>query len=100
MPLKKGSSEKVISENIAELRRAGHPAAQAAAIAYREAGEKKDMGKKYDQKGGMGASCPAGRMSKKDGDASGIEKVNKMKGSWGLGDVMGESDRDNKPKKK
>lgn len=41
MPLKKGSSAKVRSENIAELRRSGYGAKQAAAIAYREAGEKR-----------------------------------------------------------
>lgn len=34
MPLKKGSSRKVISENIATERRAGKPRAQAVAIAY------------------------------------------------------------------
>lgn len=37
MPLKQGSSRKVISENIAELVKAGHPQAQAVAIAYHEA---------------------------------------------------------------
>lgn len=41
MPLKQGSSAKVRSENIAELRRSGYGAKQAAAIAYREAGEKR-----------------------------------------------------------
>ncbi len=39
MPLKKGSSQATISKNIAELRRAGHPAKQAAAIAYDKAGK-------------------------------------------------------------
>jgi hypothetical protein len=34
MPLKSGSGAKARSENIAELRRAGHPAKQAEAIAY------------------------------------------------------------------
>lgn len=37
MPLKEGSSHEVISENIAELIRAGHPPDQAAAIAYSKA---------------------------------------------------------------
>jgi hypothetical protein len=37
----KGSSKDVISGNIAELRRAGHPEAQAVAIAYKTAGEGK-----------------------------------------------------------
>lgn len=39
MPLKSGSSQKTISENIAEMIRAGHPRAQAAAAAYRKAGQ-------------------------------------------------------------
>jgi len=39
MPLQQGSSRKVIGENIAELERAGHKPSQAAAIAYKEAGE-------------------------------------------------------------
>lgn len=39
MPLEKGSSQKVISANIAELVKAGHDPDQAAAIAYKEAGK-------------------------------------------------------------
>jgi 8-oxo-dGTP pyrophosphatase MutT (NUDIX family) len=39
MPLEQGSSEEVISRNIAELIKAGHPRDQAAAIAYKEAGK-------------------------------------------------------------
>jgi hypothetical protein len=35
MPLNKGKSDKARSENIAELRRSGYPADQAAAIAYK-----------------------------------------------------------------
>ena len=41
MPLKKGSSKKVISENIRELRHAGHPEKQAIAIAMHQAGKSK-----------------------------------------------------------
>lgn len=41
MPLKVGKSKKVISRNIAEMVRAGHPVKQAAAAAYRKAGKKK-----------------------------------------------------------
>lgn len=47
MPLREGSSDEVISANIAELIRAGHPRDQAVAIAYRKAGRsrKDDMHK-------------------------------------------------------
>ena len=41
MPLKRGRSQKTISENIAKLRHEGYPADQAAAIAYRVAGKSK-----------------------------------------------------------
>lgn len=43
MPLQKGSSREVISANIKELVNAGHDPKQAAAIAYREAGEDCDL---------------------------------------------------------
>jgi hypothetical protein len=46
VPLKKGKSAKIKSENISELRRAGYPQKQAVAIAYSEAGEKKSKSKK------------------------------------------------------
>lgn len=39
MPLKSGSSKKVISENIGELISSGHKPNQAAAIAYSKAGK-------------------------------------------------------------
>jgi hypothetical protein len=42
MPLKRGNSDAVRSENIAELVKAGHPIKQAVAIAYRVSGEAKD----------------------------------------------------------
>ena len=41
MPLKKGSSKKVISQNIRTEMHAGKPQKQAIAIAYRKAGKKK-----------------------------------------------------------
>ena len=46
MPLRKGSGKAVISANIAELIRAGHPKDQAVAIAYKKAGKSKKKGKK------------------------------------------------------
>ena len=45
MPLKKGSSEKIFSKNVAEMIKAGHPLKQALAAAYqvqRESKKKND----------------------------------------------------------
>ena len=41
MPLKKGKSDKVVSENIRELRQSGRPEKQSIAIAMSEAGRSK-----------------------------------------------------------
>ena len=41
MPLKKGSSKKVVSSNISELRHSGYPQKQAIAIALSNARKKK-----------------------------------------------------------
>ena len=49
MPLKSGTSDKVVQYNIAELRRSGRPEDQAVAIAYSKAGRSKktkDIAKK------------------------------------------------------
>jgi hypothetical protein len=46
MPLKKGSSKKVISENIATEIRSGRKQSQAVAIAYSEAGKSRKKGGK------------------------------------------------------
>ena len=57
MPLEKGKSSAVISHNIEEMRRAGHPAAQAEAAAYREAG--KDAGMVTQPSAGIPAGARA-----------------------------------------
>lgn len=52
MPLKRGSSDKTVGENIAELKDKGYDTRQAAAIAYSKAGKPKK--KKKKKKSGMG----------------------------------------------
>lgn len=47
MPLKRGKSDEVVSQNIATLKREGRPTDQAVAIAFSKAGRsKKGKGKK------------------------------------------------------
>lgn len=55
MPLKSGSSKKVMSENISELVESGYPKKQAIAISYSKAGKSKKK-KKTTKKGGK-KSC-------------------------------------------
>ncbi len=45
MPLKKGSSKKVVSENISELVRSGRPQKQAIAISMEKAGKRRKKNK-------------------------------------------------------
>lgn len=46
MPLKSGSSDKVISSNIKEMMKAGHPQKQAVAAAMHKAGKQKPAKKR------------------------------------------------------
>ena len=46
MPLEKGASDSTRSRNIAEMRRAGYPAKQAAAAAYSNQRKSKRKGKR------------------------------------------------------
>lgn len=50
MPLAKGSSDDVISRNIAELIGSGRPKGQAVAIAYKQAGRNKKKAKPKKKK--------------------------------------------------
>ena len=56
MPLKKGSSQAVISTNISEMIKSGHPKDQAIAAAMRSAGRKKSTVK--SRKKGYGLHRP------------------------------------------
>lgn len=46
MPLKRGTSKETVSENIAEMRKAGYPQKQAVAASLRQQRESKKKGKK------------------------------------------------------
>lgn len=70
MPLKSGKSQKVVSENIAELRASGRPQDQAVAIAMEKAKEsKKDKKKEPPKK--KAYPMPPSRFQKRDTDGNG-----------------------------
>lgn len=48
MPLKEGSSQKVVGQNIKEMEASGHPRKQAIAAALNNAGKSKNMKKSED----------------------------------------------------
>ena len=50
MPLRKGKGRKVISANISEMMRSGHPQKQAIAAAYRSAGIAKKKRRRKNKK--------------------------------------------------
>ena len=59
MPLKKGSSQKTISSNIAHEIRGGKPPAQAKAIAYQKAGKARPQAGRGGKKGPPLPSSPS-----------------------------------------
>jgi hypothetical protein len=69
MPLKEGSSQETISENIATEIRAGKPRDQAAAIAYSKAGKARDAQPQLVTAPNAGA--PQRRSSASDGPIGG-----------------------------
>lgn len=62
MPLKKGSSQATISENIAEMRESGHPQDQSVAAALSQA--RRSKGKKRHRRHGRGRAKARGGYGK------------------------------------
>lgn len=82
MPLKKGSSKKVVSENVREMMDAGHPKEQAVAASMQNARKYANkVLKKYSKGGEVPEESPVSRLSKMlpSGD---------MMDKYGRGDLM------------
>lgn len=73
MPLKKGHSDAVVSHNISEMVKAGHPHAQAVAASMRMADEskKKHKDKKAAQKAGKQRMSAAEEMGGEEDEEGG-----------------------------
>lgn len=85
MPLKEGKNKKVISENISEMVRAGHPQDQAIAAAYAKAGKSK-MKKDEDSK----PAAVKEAMKHPDKLGAGAAKRKKLTGDQKVETVMSE----------
>lgn len=88
MPLESGSSREVISHNIAELIRSGHPRDQAAAIAYKEARKSKRSRRRGERKAEESPEVPEAIVEALDESAivhySAIEAYNVISVHFGV----------------
>jgi len=78
MPLLNGSSDDIVSENIREMRNAGHPEAQAVAAALRNAGRNKKKVIKPKKPGQKPLSFQEGGLHASTGTAPG-QKISAAK---------------------